>query len=325
MVNKNSGVFNIKSHGRLHLGFFDLHGGLGRKFGSLGLALENPATEIEACVSDVLKIEGAIDVKSRENISKIMQNMQNEFNLQTSCNFKVSRFIPNHVGFGSGTQMSLSVVALISKLHDLNLDQRQIALFSGRGARSGVGLGTFFQGGLVVDAGRGEKNTIPPVIARLDFPNDWRILLINDNSQIGINGQMEHKAFSKLPEFSSSLAGELCRHVLMQGLPALHEQDLEGFGNTVHALQVATGEHFSGAQGGLYASRNVEEALNLLEKNAVKCMGQSSWGPTGFAILENDLIANEHLTQLKSRFADNLNLSFSMTQGYNIGASIQLV
>jgi beta-RFAP synthase len=325
MVKNNSEVFNIKTHARLHLGFFDLHGGLGRKYGSIGLALENPVTEIEACVSDTIKIEGAIDVKSRENVTKIMQIMQNYFNLQTSCNFKFSRFIPNHVGFGSGTQMALSVVSLISKLYDLNLDQRQIAHFSGRGARSGVGLGTFFQGGLVVDAGRGEKTLIPPVIARLDFPEDWRILLINDNSQIGINGQMEHQVFSELPEFSSLLAGELCRHVLMQGLPALHEQDLEGFGNTVLALQVATGEHFSGAQGGLFASKNVEEVLNFSEKHAVKCMGQSSWGPTGFAILENDTIANEHLTQLKSRFADNINLSFSITQGYNKGASIQLV
>ena len=325
MIKKNSGVFNIKTHARLHLGFFDLHGGLGRKFGSLGLTLKNPVTEIEACLSDVLKIEGAIDDKSRENVTKIMQIMQNEFKFTTSCNFKFSRFIPNHVGFGSGTQMALSVVALNNKLHGLNLDQSQIAHFSGRGARSGVGLGTFFQGGLVVDAGRGEKTTTPPVIARLDFPQDWRILLINDNSQIGINGQTEHQAFSVLPEFPASLAGELCRHVLMQGLPALHEQDLEGFGNTVRALQVATGEHFSSAQGGLYASKHVEEVLNFLEKNAVKCMGQSSWGPTGFAILENDAIANEHLTKLKNHFADNLYLSFSITQGYNKGASIQLV
>jgi beta-ribofuranosylaminobenzene 5'-phosphate synthase len=325
MIKKNSGVFNIKTHARLHLGFFDLHGGLGRKFGSLGLSLENPVTEIEACLSDVLKIEGAIGIKSRESITKIIQNMQNEFNLQTSCNFKFSRFIPSHVGFGSGTQMALSVVALISKLYGLNLEQRQIAHFSGRGARSGVGLGTFFQGGLVVDAGRGEKTTIPPVIARLDFPEDWRILLIYDKNQIGINGQTEHQAFSTLPEFPSSLAGELCRHVLMQGLPAIYEQDLDSFGSTVRALQVATGEHFSGAQGGLYASKNVEEVLNFLEKNAVKCLGQSSWGPTGFAILENETIANDHLTKLKSRFKDNINLSFSITQGYNKGASIQLV
>ena len=32
---------------RLHLGFLDLNGGLGRRFGSLGLALDGPETVLE--------------------------------------------------------------------------------------------------------------------------------------------------------------------------------------------------------------------------------------------------------------------------------------
>ena len=32
---------------RLHLGFLDLNGGLGRRFGSLGLALDAPETVLE--------------------------------------------------------------------------------------------------------------------------------------------------------------------------------------------------------------------------------------------------------------------------------------
>ncbi|MGH6933356.1 MAG: hypothetical protein ACREEE_13090 [Dongiaceae bacterium] len=34
--------------GRLHLGFVDLHGGLGRRYGSVGVALEAPATRLSA-------------------------------------------------------------------------------------------------------------------------------------------------------------------------------------------------------------------------------------------------------------------------------------
>ncbi|MFM9836269.1 MAG: beta-ribofuranosylaminobenzene 5'-phosphate synthase family protein, partial [Methylophilaceae bacterium] len=248
MTKKNSGLFRIQAHARLHLGFFDLHGGLGRKFGSLGLALANPVTELEAYASATLQIKGDVDAKSRETISKIIQNLRNHFNLQASCSFNIKQLIPNHVGFGSGTQLALSVVALFNKLYDLNMSQTEISAFSGRGARSGIGLGTFFQGGVVVDAGRSAGNPIPPVIARMNFPEEWRILLIRDNQQVGIYGQLELEAFNQLPEFPPALAAKLCRHVLMQALPALYERDLPSFGEAVNALQLATGEHFASAQ-----------------------------------------------------------------------------
>src|SRR5580700_2524246 len=36
----------ISAAARLHLGFLDLHGGLGRRFGSIGLAISGPRTKI---------------------------------------------------------------------------------------------------------------------------------------------------------------------------------------------------------------------------------------------------------------------------------------
>src|SRR5690554_5332153 len=37
---------HVVAPARLHMGFLDLNGGLGRLFGSIGLGLENPATEL---------------------------------------------------------------------------------------------------------------------------------------------------------------------------------------------------------------------------------------------------------------------------------------
>jgi predicted sugar kinase len=49
-----------------------------------------------------------------------------------------------------------------------------------RGARSGIGIATFEQGGLVVDGGRGKQTLTPPVISRMTVPDDWRFILVFD-------------------------------------------------------------------------------------------------------------------------------------------------
>ncbi len=43
---------------RLHLGFLDLNGDLGRRFGSIGLAIDRPATELTLARSSQFDAEG---------------------------------------------------------------------------------------------------------------------------------------------------------------------------------------------------------------------------------------------------------------------------
>ena len=85
-----------------------------------------------------------------------------------------------HSGLGSGTQMALAIGMAICDFYRLDLNVNEIAVLTQRGARSGIGLGTFAQGGFIVDGGRAAESKVPPVIARADFPEDWPILLIFD-------------------------------------------------------------------------------------------------------------------------------------------------
>ena len=43
---------SVCTSARLHMGFFDLNGGLGRKFGGIGLALDAPQLALIASASD---------------------------------------------------------------------------------------------------------------------------------------------------------------------------------------------------------------------------------------------------------------------------------
>ena len=48
----------VSAAARLHMGFLDLNGGLGRRYGSLGLALEELATTVTVRVDDTVAAEG---------------------------------------------------------------------------------------------------------------------------------------------------------------------------------------------------------------------------------------------------------------------------
>ncbi len=162
----------------------------------------------------------------------------------------ISSAIPAHAGLGSGTQLALTIAAAFRRFAGLPLDSREDARLLDRGARSGVGVALFDRGGLAVDAGRGSHTEVPPVVAWVNFPRDWRVLLILDPRVEGAHGEAEMQAFSQLPRFAADAASEICRRTLMQILPGAVENDLEAFGDGVTGVQKIVGDHFAPAQGG---------------------------------------------------------------------------
>ena len=105
-------------------------------------------------------------------------------------------------------------------------------------------------------------------------------------------------------------------------MPALHRGDLLAFGVYMMDLQAYNGEYFAPVQGGHYASHDVEEVLAWLQNNGAACVGQSSWGPTGFAILSSAEHAENLKKQVQLAFVSKANISFTICCGKNTGATI---
>lgn len=291
----------VRTTARLHMGFIDLHGGLGRQFGSIGLSLDHPVTCLDAFPRAELTASGP----HQQRVLDCARLFAAGAGLPGGAHIAVTEAIPDHAGLGSGTQLGLAVGVALARLYHLDLSIREIAVLTGRGRRSGIGIGAFEQGGLLVDGGRGADTAVPPIVARMDFPEDWRVLLIFDPAARGVHGHAEIKAFGELPEFPSAQAAHIARLLLMQALPAVAEHDLQAFGAAITTLQNIVGEHFAPAQGGgLYISPAVAEAMAWLQAQGVACTGQSSWGPTGFAIVHNDAEALLLMEGLRRRHPD---------------------
>jgi beta-ribofuranosylaminobenzene 5'-phosphate synthase len=315
------GGVSVTTTARLHMGFFDLNGNLGRQFGSIGVSLEQPVTELVAMPSHTFTAEGA----GAGRAVKLAKKLAQALNLQEGMgmHMQLRQTIPEHSGLGSGTQLSLAVGLAMNRLYDLGLIIKDVARLTDRGARSGIGLGTFAAGGVIIDGGRGPQTVIPPVIARAEFPEDWRIVLIFDHANSGVHGEQEIEAFRTLPEFPADAAAMLCRRVLMQALPALAEHDLQTFGAAIRELQERTGDHFAPAQGGRYASKAVTRALQLIAQQGVSCYGQSSWGPTGFAVLPDEDSAKKLIEELTQDFSHEPSIEFMLCRGRNEGGIVR--
>ena len=306
---------------RLHLGFLDLNGGLGRRYGSIGLAVDEPATEL------VLKRASGITAAGpeAERTERAIARLKDMFGLSGGYHAEIIRAIPAHGGLGSGTQLALAVGMALARLEGLDEGARTIGENQTRGARSAIGMAAFECGGFIVDGGRGRTDHAPPVLMRADFPPEWRALLVLDRQVVGVHGDRELQAFAALPHFPDERAAHLCRLTLMRLMPSLIEKDIASFGAAIAEIQAIVGAHFACAQGGSpWSSPAVGALVGRLAAAGAVGIGQSSWGPTGFAFTETEADAQ----RLYSSFVEDAKaqgLEMLIVRGRNTGARIDLV
>lgn len=311
---------HVIAPGRLHLGFIDMHGGMGRNFGSLGLCLADIYTHVSAVISDNVFIQGPSSHRASVYAGRMLEHLE----IRTGVELVIHEAIPEHAGLGSGTQLSLAVGTAIAKVYGYDITVGQIAGIMERGARSGIGIGAFTLGGFLVDGGRGMQTGVPPIICHLPFPEAWRFVLIFDTERQGMHGIGEKLAFDSLQPMSERMTEYLCRLTLMQALPALVEADCELFGSTIAEIQMLVGDHFAPLQGGRYASQFVAQAMSMMLDLGATGIGQSSWGPTGFALFANETQAFQALRQARDQWQQEPGLSFRLCRARNQKAEIRM-
>ncbi len=305
---------------RLHMGFIDLSGSLGRDFGSIGVALNEIATRLSISYSNQFSMIG-LSSKRAEKCARILCDV---LNVPEQIEIELETVIPEHVGLGSGTQMALAIGSALNAFYDLGLSVREIAQLTERGMRSGIGIGVFELGGLVVDGGRGKLTKTPPVISHMDIPESWCFILVFDETDQGLHGEQEIKAFKELDAFPAEEAARLCYLLLMQGLPAIAEQNINLFGDVITQIQRSVGEHFASVQGGVFSSAEVAEVMQWLEQNKVVAVGQTSWGPTGFCAVDNKQKAEDLVSEMRQKFSHFKRLKFVTTRASNGGGTVDI-
>ncbi len=181
---------------------------------------------------------------------------------------------------------------------------RSPRLSVGRGERSAIGTHGFARGGLLVEGGKRAADAVSPLVSRIELPEAWRFVLLIDRGLRGLSGPQERSAFAELPQVPAEATARLCREVLVELLPAAAEGDFEAFAESVYRYGHESGLLFSQRQGGPFAAGLPTELIGWLRGQGIRGVGQSSWGPTVFALARDTADAARVAADAERHFGD---------------------
>jgi beta-RFAP synthase len=300
-------MIRVAAPSRLHFGLFHVppEGDARpdeRVYGGVGMMIEAPAVVVTAQSASTWQFEGPGASRAQEFAMRFMQSLPEA----GRHNFQVliERCPEEHAGLGVGTQLALAVAKALSVASGASrLTSCELAIRVGRGERSAIGVHGFDRGGLIVEAGKHPGEEIAPLLAHEPLPSAWRVVLFRPPAPAW-HGDRERAAFASASPGDPDALRAIAESSIV---PAARSGDLDAFGEAVHEFNRRAGEPFSRAQGGPYASPAVADLIAELRSLGTSAAGQSSWGPTVFAIVPD----NDAALSLVPRFRNRLPVTVS--------------
>jgi beta-RFAP synthase len=266
-------------------------------FGGVGLMVDQPGVVVDVRLADSWQFEGTLASRAQVFATRFMLSLPEE--RRRPFQVLVERCPAEHTGLGVGTQLGLAVgKALAAACGEGALPSTELAARVGRGERSAIGVHGFDRGGLLVDAGKRPGEAVSPLLARVSLPDEWRVVLFSPPAVGHWHGDFERRAFATATAGEPDALRKLAEDAI---IPAARSGDVAAFGDAVHAFNRKAGEPFAAAQGGAYASREIAELIADVRACGARGVGQSSWGPTVFAVVPDSDSAVSLVLRFRSR------------------------
>ncbi len=319
----------ITAPARIHCGLFSAGQSLPIEFGGCGFMVNAPPT--------ILRVKESINNCFGNTPGERVANLVEKWNVAlgrsqpfkagdcarivANVDVQLERQPPQHVGFGSGTQLAAAIAVGLSLLTDGEVPNLyDIAFRLDRGKRSAIGLNGFFYGGFLVDRGRSSQEQVSPLQTRLHIPEEWRCVLICLPDSVGISGSAEQQAFEKCLNGSQRHRSRAIDCVRSVVLPALANSCWREFGEGIYEFNRMSGELFRATQYGIYGHALAEDIVRFLRRWGITGVVQSSWGPTLAAIAcdqEQAVLACRAIAQYFGHAVD-VDVSEFNNQGANV-------
>lgn len=282
---------DVSAPARIHVTLCDLGRATPRAYGGVGFALETPRVEISVARGAGAVTGIPLDSAAQASLSCLSKTLSDLAGERLGIHV---RDVPEqHSGVGSKTALLLAVIAAANELFRLELSRIEMQRLSGRGGTSGVGVHSFFMGGMILDGGHPQEEVpdllpssastpteIPPCIARVPMPAWWTICLMRPSGS-RYAGSRELSLFAEQTPIPAQEVKEVISWVAHGLLPAVAEASL---GRLAIALEHI---HLTGFKAREVACQSpvVRALLRNLQKKGIAA-GMSSLGPCIYALLE---------------------------------------
>jgi beta-RFAP synthase len=318
----------VTAPSRLHFGMFSFGQPAVRQFGGLGAMVDSPQVRVSIRPAEKFAVVGLHRERALRFAEAVLANLRNEELVdpvvQMDAHLEIHEAPREHVGLGLGTQLGLSIAAAVCAALGLTRPSAtELARLAGRGARSAIGTHGFDQGGLLVEAGKLNADVISPLIARIDLPAQWRFLLFIPRIASGLAGGDEQQAFERLPPVPPETTDRLLRETMLHMLPAAATGDFNEFGESLYRFGHLAGSCFAAEQGGPFANERTAQFVDELRRIGIAGAGQSSWGPTVFALVESQAAAENFRHRVRT-WTDAADYECLIARPSNNGAVVKI-
>lgn len=289
----------VRTPSRLHFGLLGFGNPNARQFGGVGVMVDRPGIELRVRSSDSFSVIGTLDDRLRKAANRWAKATGQQGEL--ACEIELLHSPRLHTGLGVGTQLALAVAKGLNALFERECESpEELARSVGRGLRSAVGTYGFVAGGLIAEQGKLPTEVVSPLVERVELPNEWRFVLITPPSDVGLHGEHEQSAFDSLPPVPAATTEQLTAIMNDRIVPTATANDFIGFSDAVYDFGFLAGSCFESLQGSAYNGPRLTELVRRLRESGLRGVGQSSWGPTIFAICENDSTVQQLAADLQS-------------------------
>ena len=148
-------------------------------------------------------------------------------------------------------------------------------------------------GGFIVDGGRSSDSSFSELSARFDIPTAWRFVLVRPKIHHDKFGSIEKAAFQTITPPGSLLINRLISICQDEIVPAIASADFDTFAQSLTEFNRNSGNIFAEIQGGPYHGKQLNYLVSAMNDAGLTGIGQSSWGPTLFALAGDDDHAKE--------------------------------
>lgn len=303
---------------RLHFGLLAPFG-VEAKHGGCGVMLEGPGVDLLCEPAAGWSIEGPTAERLRNLVDQLLAKP--ELSSLPPRRIEVRQAPPEHVGLGLGTQVSLALAqALVVAATGTARPAVDLARWTGRGNRSGIGTHGFARGGFLAEAPRPAGCSTSDSIQRCPIPPSWRFLVAIPGTGQGRHGSAEAEAFARPVEECSGTREELATLLWDELLPAIRAASLSRVGAALTRYNRQAGSFYRAVQGGDYSSPWISRAVELLLEAGAAGAGQSSWGPAVFG-----LVSAEQAESIREKLAGQSHWAgcrLLICMGRNEGAAV---
>lgn len=156
----------VRAFPRIHIGLADLGRATARAYGGAGFALEGPAFTVSAAGSSERSLVGfdSLDDDAYQEVQHALARLEAHVGHRLLYEFVLEGQVRQHVGLGTKTALILATLQAGALATGQDVPRSVLQTLSGRGGASGVGINTFFIGGLVIDSGH-RQSRVPDLFS----------------------------------------------------------------------------------------------------------------------------------------------------------------